>query len=242
MPHGQPDFGMYSIAETIYRLSDMAELAVRLGSIVRHDRRGDVIWLDDFESEALKWWVYGGTSGGSFAQSGERARSGAFSGKLVTGGTGTNYLAVQSGIFYPVMSRVGYEISVHLHDDVGAFTHYFWSLDGTHKNWFGLGWQQATRVLSVYDKTLGWTPIDDDIYLWAGGHVFSTIKLVVDLATLKYVRAIINREAFDLSAYTAYQTDLPGAPSLQPVAWVAARDDKTPSVYIDDAIITQNEP
>jgi len=227
---------------TTYTLSDMAELAARLGSINTFDRRGDVIWLDDFEDNINKWWVYGGTAGYSFAQSNERARSGALSGKLVTGGIGENWLAVQSGIFYPVLSRVGYEISVHLHDDVETFIHYFWSQDGTHKNWFGLSWEQATRKLSVYDKTLGWTSVDNDIYLWAGGRVFSTLKLVVDLTTLKYVRAIINREAFDLSAYTVPQTALVGPPSLQIVAWIVGNPGTTPSVYIDDAIITQNEP
>ncbi|MBA7559940.1 hypothetical protein ES708_01558 [subsurface metagenome] len=242
MAHGQPDFGPQAPKVTVSSLSDMAELAARLGSIVRHDRRGDVIWLDDFESETLKWWRYGGTTGDSFAQSGERARSGSFSGKLVTGGIGENWTAVQSGIFYPVLSRVGYEISVLLHDNAKSFTHYFLSQDGTHRNWFGLGWEQATRVLSVYDKILGWTPIDDDIYLWAGGRVFSTLKLVADLTTLKYVRAIVNREVFDLSAYIAFQTNLPGAPSLHPVARVDGSGVTKPEVYIDDAIITQNEP
>jgi len=226
----------------VYTSSDTGELAVRLGSPVSFDRRGNVIWVDDFEDNINKWWVYGGTGGYSFAQSNERARSGALSGKLVTGGIDGNWLAVQSGIFYPVLSRVGYEISVLLHDDVETFIHYFWSQGGTHKNWFGLAWEQATRRLSVYDKTLGWTSIDDDIYLWAGGRVFSTLKLVVDLTTLKYVRAIVNREAFDLSAYTAYQTDLVGAPSLEIIAWLVGNPGTTPAVYIDDAIITQNEP
>lgn len=227
---------------TTYTLSDMGELAARLGSINTFDRRGDVIWFDDFEDNINKWWVYGATVGYSFTQANNRARNGALSGKLVLGGVGGNYLTVQSGIFYPVLGRVGYEISVLLHDDVKSFLHYFLSQDGTHKNWFGVAWEQATKVLSVYDKVLGWVSIDNNSVLWAGGRVFSTLKLVVDLTTLKYVRANINRDVFDLSAYTAFQTALVGPPSLEILAWLVGNPGTTPAVYIDDAIITQNEP
>ncbi|GAI56753.1 unnamed protein product, partial [marine sediment metagenome] len=79
MAHGQPDFGMYQIAKTIYRLADMGELAVRLGSIVTHDRRGDVIWMDNFDSGIAKWYQFASDDDGLVEWSAERSRSGGFS-------------------------------------------------------------------------------------------------------------------------------------------------------------------
>ncbi|MBA7692260.1 hypothetical protein ES703_100823 [subsurface metagenome] len=55
MPRGQPDFGQYQQKTVGATLADMGDLAVRLGSIVEYDRRGDIVLLDDFESPVLSW-------------------------------------------------------------------------------------------------------------------------------------------------------------------------------------------
>jgi len=53
--HGTPDWGVTAGARTVYQMTDLGELAVRLGSIVTHDRRGDVIFLEDFEEGMGRW-------------------------------------------------------------------------------------------------------------------------------------------------------------------------------------------
>ena len=50
-----PDYGRLSAQATVFPVTDLGELAARLGSIVSHDRRGDVIWLDGFEDGLDKW-------------------------------------------------------------------------------------------------------------------------------------------------------------------------------------------
>jgi len=89
MAHGQPDYGMYTLANTIYRLTDMGELAARLGSINTYDRRGDVIFLDSFESGLTAWSPSSACTGSDLVQSAKHARSGGFSAKFVCGSDGT---------------------------------------------------------------------------------------------------------------------------------------------------------
>jgi len=59
MAHGTPDWGVTASKKTIYSLHDMGELAVRLGSIVSFDRRGDVIFSDSFQNGLGKVYASG---------------------------------------------------------------------------------------------------------------------------------------------------------------------------------------
>ncbi len=242
MPHGQPDFGMYSLARTIYHLADMGELAVRLGSIVTHDRRGNVIWLDDFENDISKWWVLVGDAGYTFTWTAERSRSKGFSAKLTPDTDDDDSLTIATGIFFPATSRVGLELSLLLHDNIKEVVVYFMPYDGTNRRFFALHWVAATRVLSINTSGAVWTPIDTNFYLWAGGRVFSTLKLVIDLTTMYYVRAIANRIPFDLSAFTCDALGFPGGQALEVRVQVIADGVGNPAAYLDNVIITQNEP
>lgn len=55
MPRGMPDWGEYSPQEVVSKLLDNAELAARLGSPVLFDRRGTVIFMDDFNCGVNHW-------------------------------------------------------------------------------------------------------------------------------------------------------------------------------------------
>jgi hypothetical protein len=46
----------------------LAELAARMGSIVKNDRRGQVVWMDGFESALLKWTESGGGGSANIVQ------------------------------------------------------------------------------------------------------------------------------------------------------------------------------
>ena len=55
MGHGYPDYGTQGPVSTVHSIQDLGELAVRLGSIVTFDRRGNVLWLDGFDSGIGAW-------------------------------------------------------------------------------------------------------------------------------------------------------------------------------------------
>ncbi|GAI16225.1 unnamed protein product, partial [marine sediment metagenome] len=111
MTHGGPDWGTPGPLKTIYTLEDMAELVARLGSIVTFDRRGNIIWLDDFEGTLGKWGIETEGAGYSAQLSAEAARSGGFSAKLISPDDEEDRIGLKRWFPLPVESNIGFEFS-----------------------------------------------------------------------------------------------------------------------------------
>ena len=243
MAHGQPDFGMYSVAATIYRLADMGELAARLGSIVTFDRRGDIVWLDDFEGDVDKWLQlpYGDNS--EIVLSPDAARNGSFSAKLTTGDETNDYCRMRHYSLYPVSSRIGFEISFTCNDDLSYLYVSQRLYDGSYEHYARLLYLPPTDVLQYLDENEKWQDLVTDLDLSPFNYVFHTVKLVIDLESHKYVRAILNDVEYDMSALSYYRTeDTTTRPDWEQEILTITGADSNESIHVDDAIVTQNEP
>lgn len=242
MPHGGPDWGTTGPLGTVFTLEDMAELAVRLGSIDTFDRRGNVILLDDFEGGILKWLPNGQGVGWSVTWDSTHARNGAFSAKLVTRAQADYWVNISRYFSFPAVSRMGFEFSwtneVFMRDvQIKVLLH-----SGTAQHEAAIKWL-ATDQFFYYHNNLGVFSITPyKLMFFNGVPVFHTIKVVVDFIEGKYVRLIANNFQYDLSALKYERTEF----ALTPRAYVAIqiRTDAAVNVvsYIDDVIITQNEP
>ena len=220
----------------------MAELATRLGSVATFDKRGDVIWMDDFESGVERWKYEEDVAGGSLVWSPYRAKSGAFSAALTPPPQQYKQAYMSHYFNISVLSKMGFEFS--------------W-VNTSHPYWLGL-------KISLYDRTYLHQP---EILCYPGeAHidyrdensnmqylttnftfrdhpwVFHTIKLVLDFTTKKYLRLIADDTEFDMSTFQ-YPLE---ASSYAPHGWmtifVASYNATPPTYYIDSAIITTNEP
>lgn len=242
MPHGYPDYGVGAPIQTVYTLHDMGELAARLGSIVTFDRRGSIFWLDDFADGVHKWEFAEDVAPGDLIWSPDKARSGAFSAKLVTSPNAWQYAYMTHYFTIPVLNRVGFEFSFIHPLFLGFLRIRIYLYDGTHYHFFGINCAPAFNYVEYWDKTDAWKYVTKDFTFRQHDWVFHTIKLVVDLTTGKYVRLIINDTFFDLSKYEYYHVDSP----IAPYAWMeistAPVGANTLNTYIDDVILTQNEP
>lgn len=71
---------------------------------------------------------------------------------------------------------------------------------------------------------------------------WNTMKLVIDMDTNKYVRAMFNQTVYDVSSYSLAT----GASAIGPhilVRMIFQSDENAANIcYLDDAIVTQNEP
>lgn len=242
MAHGGPDYGVGAPIKTVYTLEDMAELAVRLGSPVSFDRRGNVIWFDDFEHSFNKWFTVIGGTGGSAAITNEKARTGALSCKVVTGDETDDTAIIGHYEPYPVLSKLGFEISL-LTAATKAYIEFPCVIyDGTYKHDPGIKYDCETYVWYYYNTSGGWTAFTNAAKLTPSAYIFHTIKLVIDPDTQKYVRFIANNVETDLSAISYRHV----ADATNPVAGIsisfAPKEDASKTIYYDDAIITQNEP
>jgi len=242
MVHGGPDWGTPGPLSTVYTLEDMAELVARLGSIVTFDRRGNVIWLDDFEGTLGKWSIDTDGPGGSIQLSAEAARSGAFSAKIISPNANGDKCGIKRWFPLPVESNIGFEFSWARAYQLAYIYLYFYFVEAAKSYSFRLRYWIAQNYLQYYDSAGNYISLEPRAYSGKETHIFNTIKLVVDYANKKYVRALFNNQAFDLSACSV-RVGVGGTPyTLR--TYIYAETGATPNVptYIDDVILTQNEP
>lgn len=223
---------------TIYTSTDMGELAARLGSIVTFDRRGNVLFLDDFESGFSKW-IATGDAGFSAAQSADYARSGGFSAKLVTGPVAGNEIIISKRTPYPTLSSVGFEFSFSHNSEIDI-TNTIFLYDGTNSYGFEVAYNRASGILVI--NTGSFERLMSGLFLYQDYTLFHTIKLVVDLETKKYIRLILDNNVFtNLSRCAPNIFASAIAPVLETYTIVTTPIAAPATVYIDDTIVTQNE-
>lgn len=242
MAHGTPDYGLTKKDSTIFGLDDLGELAVRLGSIVSFDRRGDVVGLDDFEQGILAWGATAFGAGSSIASSTEACRSGGKSLKLVTGTTEADYPFVIRGIAYRPTTNMGIEASFALLSIDTALVLQGRVYDGTYIHWPTVRYDGTAQTLALRNEAEAWVTFASSVNVAAARHIFPTLKMVFDLTSAKYVRCLLGGSTYLLSAYSYYKEALASAPTSQTAMWTLPRGAAARTTYIDDWILTINEP
>lgn len=242
MAHGRPDWLLGTGRLSTYRWAEFDELAARLGSIVTFDRRGDVIYLDTFENGLISFAV---TYSGLLASVGlslERAKQGLFSCKLVPGSSHDLYAGLIWYGFQPLLSKLGAEISFTVEDNISQYELSVYYYMGTNYYAFRIRWVRSSETLELYNHLGIWETVLSDVSLYSYSSLFNTIKLVADPATAHYVRALINSQSVDLSAYYSGAWISGEQPQLRIEAVAYGTSEQNPTCYSDAFIVTQNEP
>jgi len=217
------------------------ELGVRLKSIDTFDRRGDVLWLDDFEDNINKWLTAAGGSGASVALSTDTARSGGTSAKLTTGNLAGDYASIYAYHQILPLSKWGFEISFTYNSNMRKYTWAISRLTGTMEYTAEITLDLTTSELKLKGLN-GDIVIDSGVVLFEDIHCFHKVKLVADFANSRYTRLLLDDRTYDISAHSLYQASSTTKPFINIYTFVYTNVDSNESAYVDDAIITQNEP
>jgi len=244
MARGQRDYGIYAPEQYLAGMSDMAELAVRLGSIVIFDRRGKVIDLDDFESPVLKWskWLDALAVSADAILDSNYPKSGSQCLKMTVAPAPDDWVYVTRG-FIPLKSkRIGIEIAFSLPSTNTYFN-------------FGLYYQEPTtqfagvirvdfnaKILYYMNRTGVLTWIADVDTFVSLKFIQYPIKLVIDQTTHKYVKLILGLTEYDLSTYDLWEPGGAGDPQMYAEAHLIYRAGAISHLYLDDYIMTIDEP
>lgn len=244
MAHGLPDFGIYQAKTKVASLNDMADLAVRLGSIVEFDRKGDVARVEDFEGTITKWNIalLGATSYVRFTD--DTALSGsqclALSGHPAAGDFG-------EAIFYTApyaFGSVGAKISVNFPGVVGnpIFTIRITAYDGTNYFWGEIQYDTLANALSYRDTGGVFQVFAPVVPAMQFNYLFHNLKLVIDCVNGVYARFMFNALEWDLTAYPL-DAGLSGiAPQLMTAFRATRQTAFDDHLNIDDFVLTINEP
>ena len=226
----------------ISSVTDLGELAVRLGSIVSFDRRGDVVWLDDFEDNINKW-ILVATGAGAISLSTTAANSGAKSCEVVVDAAAGAYTQAHHYRGLHALSSYGLEavfIPPMLTDYIFELSIDTWTTDPLRIG--RLRYVSASEELEYLDEDGNWQAFASGVKIYSSFATYNHMKLVVDPATGYYVRAMLNQSSYDLSDYLLRRTTYVGAPRMRVYFAYTAPDAGGLTAYVDDVIVTQNEP
>ena len=228
---------------TIFGQIDQGELAARLGSPNVYDRRGDVLFMDDFEDLLGKWNTSTHGTGASVAISTAAAATKSSSVKLTTGSTGQFMARMYIYRALPVLGKLGFEVSFTFDDDMDNILIYARIRKGTAIYYPEIILDHTNDKISYNDSagnpqdlitSVSW---QHETYNWA------TLKFVVDYANEKYTRLIFRDTQTDMSSYAMRKTALGGNEQrLEFMIHATGTTGNNAVCYVDNMIITQNEP
>lgn len=242
MAHGTPDYGVTQGAATVYQVRDLGELAARLGSPITFDRRGDVVWWDDFECGFNHWSATPVGVGATAAISTTRARNGRSSCRLTPGNVVGNTTLIEHYQPKAVLSRFGFEFSFHRE---AANPMIYWTLedyDGTNYRFFEVRLNTSLNDLQYRNAAGAFVTFDDSVSIGTNPTQFNTGKLVVDPTTGRYERFILNHRTYDLDQFTAQQVASAASPTRRLQVLIESIAANNFGIYVDDVILTENEP
>jgi len=242
MTHGAPDWYKYRRDSLTYPIDDLAELAARLGSIVTFDRRGDVIFMDDFRHGTPHIVRYKSGTGAAITPSPVSSKSGPYSLKLTAGSDAGREAGAIYYLPLPPLTTIGFEFSWSLCPPDSTINLLITYRSGTHCIQPWIRYQPNTGNLQYRDKNSVFQNLATALNLESHAHYWHTLKLVANYDAKTYMRLILNNHTYDLTdvpMYSYTDTD-PALLTVQPTLLTDATNN--PFIYLDNFILTQDEP
>lgn len=243
MAHGVKPYGRTQAQSTIFGVQDMGELAGRLWSPNTFNRSGELVWMDGFEGSLNKWFSDGSGLGWANNITNERARNGLCSCHMVAGST-INHLALLSHAEpYPALSSFGAELSFSLRGTQESFGVALFVLDGMWQTEYHVRWRDVINDLQYLDAWNVWQTFAVGVTLYNNQpSLFHTMKLVVDGTLQAYRYFILNNNSYPLPNIQGWTIGGGPDPLIYMNALLTGRLANNDECWVDDAIITQNEP
>jgi hypothetical protein len=242
MVHTLPDYTTKYKLATIFANIDEAELSVRLGSNCIFDRRGNVVFSDSFEQSAIFWTQTISGAGTSIAQDTTTARTGGKSVKFTLGAVIGAETLISKYLQSLLEKRIGIEAHFSTESTAGTIEIRLDYTTGTRVYMSGIKYSVADEKIYYYASSGDFLTLATGIKIQHYKYTFIPIKYVIDLVTGKYVRLLFNNDVYDLSTYSLSSGAYVSAEYSNP--WILCHNPSASQkiFYLDDVIITQNEP
>lgn len=242
MPHGGPDWGIAAPSSYVFPIVSWEDYFLRSGLTKTMDGNGDIIFFDSFEGGLSKWHQEAAGAIEHGRISAEHSRGGNWSAELRVGAAGGSWRYLRATIPVDAPNRFGAEFNFTLPDLICHPQFQLYYHDFTYYYPFSIRYDGPGRDLQYWDETGAW--VDFATFTWERSpeYYFHPVKLVIDATKLEYVKFIARGTEYDLTgkkttatAQTARRAIVPGYhwQNVTPIA---------KSSFLDDVIITTNEP
>lgn len=237
-----PDFGVSATAGRIANITDMSELAVRMGGLSWFDRMGTVLMQEGFQG-GIANWEHNSYPADAFAVPSARYYSTVpYSAMLVTTDDEGSTSGIQRSFPFPYVSHFGVEL--HLKSIV-AFKYLFWTLrfyDGDYVYYVTprVNWQDSK--LELYNADSAYEKVDDLSMRIGANSPFHVLKVTVDLANERYVRLMFDDKDYNVSDIAIRKVVSGTSPHLDMMVTLLPVPETANAVWIDNIIFTTDEP
>jgi hypothetical protein len=242
MSIGHPDWGAGAPGNLVASLSDMAELAVRLGSPVSYYRTGRVLYMTDAEASLGSLSAITVNLGSSVTPYNGTAFAGDRSIRLQTDGSNVDTVSVLKTIHLHPTSNLGAEWAFSTSSTGIALAFNVFCRTGSHLIQFEIVYDQASGSLYYLNGSSSLVLIATGFLISTTYKAFSFLKLVVDPVGGKYVRLMLNQRLYDLSAILAPSSVSVSAEGIDVELSLSNGAPAVKAVFLDNFIITTDEP
>lgn len=223
------------------RIMGLAEHSVRTHAPpLMFDRRGSIIYWDDFESTTRKY----ANANGTVARVTTRSKTRDASLECITGaGVGNRAEALYMISDFHAASRMGSQVSFACGGDVFAVGVSLSYYDMTDVHTWSIR-LESDGTLQYGNLAGAWVDVagSDSIYK-QNDYNFATIKMVANLSDDTYERAVIFNREYDLSAFTCYSAASAATmPYLYASITIYTLEAVAKTAYFDNFYLTDNEP
>lgn len=237
-----PDYSKFLPGSVRFSLQDFGELAARLGSIQTHDRRGELIWYDNFSTGLGSWITVLSGIGSSISLAPVSSNNSGFSAKL-TAGTTLNksaLMAYRLGIFSS--NRFGIEFRFSLPEGFESVEFLCQVIKNNVAYQIEVKLYLSGGTLVLVDGNNVEHIIGTGISLGSAYIEFNNIKIVFDIDKLKYTRIIYTSTEYDVSSNTIKTSVSVGSNKVSSQIKIVGDGGASESSYLDYIILTGNEP
>lgn len=224
----------------------LSELAVRNGTIHSFDRRGEILFMDDFEN-GMKWDVSFAGNYGGVALTTASKRSGQTSAKLITGDAIGDTADIIKRLHYPRLTSMGFEISFTNEWNLSSYLTQLYLCESAKFYSPAVRFVPNTAVdkngdLEYRTSLAGaWVSLASDLFVNDSPNEWNTMKFAVDFNKKLFKYAVFNERVFDLSNIPLVSGNTNDYYYLSAMFKITTKVNSNQFCYADDAIVTHNE-
>jgi len=242
MASGTPDYAQQQANTFISSVSDMGELAARLGSPVTYQRTGNVQFYLRC-TEGLSPWAFGqyGT-GASVAEDTTISFRNDKSIKLIAGSDGAALARVAITVPVLTLSGLGFEVAFRPTTDPYQFRIRSFAYDGVNQQDAIAMIDMDANEIQYQDDAGNLVKLDDIPDLQTQTGLWHIFKMVVDFETGVYKRFYLDNDAWTFDAVSLKSTADATIKHINCLIGSLGGGGDNPQININDFIWTINEP
>ena len=207
-----------------------------------YDRRGNVVFLSDFDGGLEQ---FARSEVGNLAEqrtSAESRVTGAYCLRMQTSDTTDEVSTATTQIPIPnLTTRMGLEAAFAVPNAEIGFDIVIAFYQKPDLYQYTLTYRTDQDRLFIHSPT-GAGILLDDLKIREGSRAWHRMKIVADLENNTYVRALFDEHEFDISDYAGYSYTTGELNRIDIRLTACSRDATNRVIYWDDVIVTQNEP